>query len=204
LPSAFLLPGCELPGVILHEAIGELPVAAQYVPPKGATLVMVENYRSPDEMQLDGDQIATEVTDELKKDGKLEMADPDKLAPMREDDAEKFRAMNIQAVGKAVGAKQVIYVDLVESDVTQDASAGAIHASATALVKVIDCQTGNTLWPSDSSKGKPVIENVPFDQMDPARAVAMHTKMLGNLSGKIAKLFYSWKPDSQQEEDNGG
>ena len=67
LACAFLLTGCELPGVILHEAIGDLPVDALYVLPKGPTLVMVENYRSPDEMQLDGDQIANEVADELKK-----------------------------------------------------------------------------------------------------------------------------------------
>src|ERR1039458_2868179 len=73
LTSAFImtLPGCEIPGVLLQKALGEAPVAAQYVPPKGPTLVLVENYRSPDEMQLDGDQIAHEVTDELKKDGKL-------------------------------------------------------------------------------------------------------------------------------------
>jgi hypothetical protein len=165
---------------------------------------MVENYRSPDEMQLDGDQIAHEVADELKKDGKLDIVDPDKLVPMREEDASKFRAMNIQSVGKALGAKQVIYVDLVESEVRQDASAGAVNGTATARVKVVDCDTGNTLWPSDSSPGKEVSLSVPFDQMDPAKAVSMHTEMLANLSSKIAKMFYSWKPDGTEQDNSGG
>ena len=190
--------------MILHEAIGDLPVDALYVPPKGPTLVMVENYRSPDEMQLDGDQIAHEVADELKKDGKLEVIDPDKLVPMREDDAARFRKMNIAAVGKAVGAKQVIYVDLVESQVKQDASAGAVNGTATARVKVVDCQTANTLWPPDSSQGKEVTQTAQFDEMDPAKAVAMHTAMMGNLSSKIAKMFYKWKPDSTEQENSGG
>ena len=132
------------------------------------------------------------------------MVDSDKLVPMREDDAARFRKMNIAAVGKAVGAKQVIYVDLVESEVRQDASAGAVNGTATARVKVVDCQTGNTLWPSDSSQGKEVTQTAQFDEMDPAKAVAMHTEMLANLSGKIAKMFYKWKPDSQAQENNGG
>jgi hypothetical protein len=204
LTSAFFLCGCDLPGALLHVALGEPPVDAQYVPPKGPTLVMVENYRSPDAMQLDGDQIAHEVADELKKEAKMEMVDPDKLAPLREDDGDKFRGMDIQAVGKAVGAKQVIYVDLLESDVKQDTSAGAVHATATARVKVVDIQTGNTLWPSGSSHGKEISQSIEFDQMDPAKAVTMHTEMLANLSSKVAKLFYTWKPDGQDQENNGG
>jgi hypothetical protein len=203
LTFAFV-PGCEVLGVFLHTVFGDPPIQAQYVPPKVPTLVMVENYRSPDEMQLDGDQIAHEVTDELKKEAKVDAIDPDKLAPLREEDGEKFRAMNIQAVGKAVGAKQVIYVDLLESGVQKDPSAGAIHATATARVRVVDTETGNTLWPAGASHGKELSQTMDFDQMDPARAVSMHTQMLANLSSKIAKLFYTWKPDSQDQEDAGG
>jgi hypothetical protein len=196
--------GCSVPGVLLHTALGDPPIPAEYEPPKVKTLVMVENYRSPDEMQLDGDQIAHEVTEELKKEAKVDVVDPDKLAPLREDDADKFRAMNIQAVGKAVGAKQVIYVDLLESGVEQDPSAGAIHAIATARVRVVDTDTGNTLWPAGASHGKELSQTMDFDQMDPAKAVTMHTQMLHSLSSKIAKLFYTWKADNQDQEDAGG
>lgn len=102
LHSALLLtPGCQVVGTVTHTVFGDPAIKAQYVPPKGTTLVLVENYRSPDEMQLDGDQIAHEITDELKKDGKIDTIDPDKLAPLREEDATKYRQMNIQEVGRA-------------------------------------------------------------------------------------------------------
>jgi TolB-like protein len=199
LTSAFILSltGCEVPGVLLHIAMGEPAIPAQYEPPKGKTLVLVENYRSPDEMQLDGDQIANDVTVELKKEGKLEVVNP-------EDDAAKFRAMNIQQVGKALDAKQVIYVDLLESAVTKDPSEGAVHGVAKARVKVIDVETGNTLWPSDASDGKELSQTAEFDPADSTHAMAIHTQMLANLSSKIAKLFYSWKPDTQDQENSGG
>ncbi len=133
LCSAFplcLLSGCEIPGVLLHKAFGEVPVPAEYVPNKVATLVLVENYRSPDETVLDGDQIAHQIDDELKKEAELPLIDPDKLAPMREEDPTKFRSMSCQAVGRAVGAKQVIYVDLVESSVVGDVTQSVVHAHA--------------------------------------------------------------------------
>jgi hypothetical protein len=203
--SAFLLTGgCEALGVALHQAIGEPPVKAQYVPPVASTLILVENYRSPDEMQIDGDQIAHEVSDELKKQTKLEIVDPAKLVPLREDDPGKYRSMNIQTLGKTLGAKQVIYVDLIESDVNRDPTAGAVHAVATARVRVIDTQSGNTLWPADASHGKEITESIDFDPVDGSHAVAMHTEMLAKLSSKISKLFYTWKPDDQYQEDAGG
>jgi hypothetical protein len=205
LPFAFALPGCEVPGVLLHIAMGEPAIPAQYeLPKKGTTLVLVENYRNPDEMQLDGDQIAHQVSVELKNDGKLDMVDPEKLVPMREDDAGKFRGMNIQQVGKALGAKQVIYVDLLESAVTKDPSAGAVHGVAKARVQVIDTETGNTLWPSDATHGKELSQSAEFDPVDTTHAMAIHTEMLANLSSKIAKLFYDWKPDTQDQENAGG
>jgi hypothetical protein len=197
-------PGCELAGVLLHQAIGEPAVKAQYVPPVAPTLVLVENYRSPDEMQIDGDQIAHEVGDELKKETKLEIIDAAKLVPLREDDPIKFRAMNIQTVGKTLKARQVIYVDLIESDASRDPTAGAVHATATARVRVIDTQTGNTLWPADASHGKEISESIDYDPVETSHGIAMHTEMLSKLSSKISKLFYNWKPDDQYQEDAGG
>ena len=43
-----------------------------------------------------------------------------------------------------------------------------------------------------------------FDQYDEERAVAMHNQLLTKLSSKIAKLFYSWKAEDQDQENAGG
>ncbi len=198
------LGGCEIAGVLLHQLIGEPPVDAQYDLPKGPTLVLVENYRSPDAIQFDADQISHAVTDELKKPGKIEVINPDKVLALRDEDESKYRTMNIAAVGKAVGAKQVIYVDLVESEVNKDPSAGAVSAQATARVRVVDSETGRTLWPSNATAGKELSQPIDFQQVDPSHVAAMHTQLLTKLSSKIAKLFYRWSPDDQAQEDNGG
>jgi len=204
LTFTFFSSGCEVAGVLLHTAIGEPPVPAQFEPPKEPTLILVENYRSPDSMQLDGDQIAHQIGEELKKEAKLDLVDSEKLQELREDDVEAYRKMKITDVGKAANAKTVIYVDLLESEVSQDPSQGAVHAVATARIKVVDVKTGNTLWPSDASHGKELSQTVEYDQLDGQRAVAMHTEMLTKLSSKIAKLFYTWKPEDQYQEDAGG
>jgi hypothetical protein len=205
LHSALLLTaGCEAIGAVLHPLVGELPVDAQYIPKEVPTLVFVENYRSPDEAQLDGDQIAHAVTDELKHATKLEMIDPDKLAPLREEDPTKFRAMTCQSVGRAVGAKQVIYIDLLESGVTGDISQSVVHANAVAQVKVIDVETGNTLWPADASHGTEMKAEADYDPNDNNKAQSMRTEMLASLSSRISKLFHRWKPDNPDEINSGG
>jgi hypothetical protein len=196
--------GCEILGVIIHGTVGEPSVDAKYVPKNVPTLVFVENYRSPDEAQLDGDQIAHAVTDELKKDAKLEVIDPDKLAPLREEDPTKFRAMTCQAIGRAVGAKQIIYVDLLESGVTGDISQTVVHAHAVAQVKMVDVESGNTLWPADSSHGTELEAKADFDPNDNSKAQSMRTEMLASLSSRIAKLFHRWKPDNPDEGNAGG
>lgn len=98
----------------------------------------------------------------------------------------------------------MIYVDLLESNVTKDPSAGAEHAVATARIRVVDVKTGNTLWPTDSSHGKEMTASMDYDPADPSHTTAMHTDMLAKLSSKISKLFYDWHADNQYEEDSGG
>jgi hypothetical protein len=204
LSSTFLLTGCELPGVILHETIGQLAVPAQYEPKKVSTLILVENYRSPDEMQLDGDQLAHQIGDELKKEAKMDLVDPDKLVPLREEDPTKFHSMTIPQIGKAVGAKQIIYVDLKQSAVTADISQSVVHAEALAQVRVIDVETGVTLWPASASHGHELDAKADYDPSDSSHAASMRTDMLTQLSSRIAKLFYKWQPDNLEEGNSGG
>jgi len=205
LHSAFFLSlaGCELIGAPAQILFGEPPIAAQYVPKKVPTLVLVENYRSPDELILDGDQIAHQVGDELKTEGKMDLVDPDKLVPLREEDPAKFRAMSCQAIGRQVGARQIIYVDLVESAVTGDMTQTVVHAHAMARVQVVDVATGKPLWPSDASHGTELEAKMDYDPTDSSKAMSMRTNMLTQLSSRIAKLFYKWKPDDQDQENAG-
>jgi hypothetical protein len=196
--------GCEVLGTIAHIAVGDPPIPAQYVPPKAPTLVLVENFRSPGAVQLDGDMIAHLVCEELKEKGKLDVIDPDKLVPIREEDPAKFQKMSIPELGKAVGAKQVIYVDLIESDFSSDTSQSVVHATATARVRVVDVASTQTLWPASPPGGKELSNKIDFDPVDTSHALSMRTDMLTQLSSQISKLFYTWKADNTDQETAGG
>jgi hypothetical protein len=168
--------GCGALGVPLYTVFGDPPIPAQYDPPKVPTLVLVENARSPGDVQVDADQIAQQVCEELRTKAKMDIIDPDKVAELREEDPKKYHAMYVGDIGKAVGAKQVIYIDLIESAVTGDVTQTTIHAQA----------------------------KMDFDSMDSSKAMAMHMDLLTQLSSQISKLFYTWKPDDQSQEDAGG
>jgi len=196
--------GCEIIGTVAHIAVGDPPIPAQYEPAKTPTLVLVENYRSPGAVQLDGDQVAHLICEELKEKGKLDVIDPDKLVPIREEDPAKFQRMTIPELGQAVGAKQVIYVDLIESDFSADTSQSVVHATATARVRVVDVASSETLWPASPPDGKELSNKIDFDPIDTSHALSMHTDMLTQLSSQISKLFYKWKADNTDQETAGG
>jgi hypothetical protein len=196
--------GCGALGVPLYTVFGDPPIPAQYDPPKVPTLVLVENARSPGDVQVDADQIAQQVCEELRTKAKMDIIDPDKVAELREEDPKKYHAMYVGDIGKAVGAKQVIYIDLIESAVTGDVTQTTIHAQAVAHIRVVNVATGNNLWPASPPDGKELAAKMDFDSMDSSKAMAMHMDLLTQLSSQISKLFYTWKPDDQSQEDAGG
>jgi hypothetical protein len=204
LPLLALTAGCGALGVPLHSFFGDPPIQAQFEPPKVPTLVLVENPRSPGDVQVDADQIAQQVCEELKTKAKLEIIDPDKVAKLREEDPRKYHAMFVADIGKAVGAKQVIYVDLLESTVTGDLTQTTIQAQAVAHVRVVDVTTGLAIWPASPPDGKELSSKMDFDSLDSTKAMAMHMDMLTQLSSRVSKLFYTWKADDQTQEDAGG
>ena len=195
--------GCFAIGAVLDKTFGPPPVPAKFEPPKVATLVFVENYGSPNAGELDSTQVARSIGDHLKQNDAVPVVDPDQVQLMRDADSAKFHTMTIPAVGAATGAKQVLYVNVVSSEVAQDSTGSTAHATALARVKVVDVATGNTLWPVGVSDGYEIAADVPYGHEDEQTMTQMHVKLLQDLSGSIARLFYSWKPDSEHEFDTG-
>src|SRR4051812_22346752 len=116
--------GCRSSGALMYKAFGPPPVPAKFVLAKQRTLVVVENYRNPALSEFDADRIARDVVKDLEKHESAPMVDVDQLARLRETNADGFRAMTIPALGRALEASQVIYVDLIQSSVEGDATRG--------------------------------------------------------------------------------
>ena len=191
--------GCYAAGALAHVAFGAPDVDAQYDPPKKPTLVLVEDFEDPDASAADGDDVARTVGEKLHAHADLDVVDPDKVVPLRTEQAGKFHELSAAAVARAVGAEQVVYVNLVESETAADPSGAAVHATATARVRVIDAATGNVLWPAGQPRGKVLTAKMQYDRADSPQGAGMRGEMLDQLSDSIAKLFYKWKPDTEKE-----
>ncbi len=194
--------GCYAVGAIMHVAFGAPAVDAKFEPPKQPTLVLVENYQDMDAGSADGDTVARSVGEKLHEHAELEVVDQDKVAPLRSEQAAAFHDMSIPAVGRAVGAKQVVYVNLVENENSADPTGAAIHATVTARVRVVDATTGDVLWPKGEPKGWELSAKMEYNRTDSPQGQQMKGEMLAQLSDEISKLFYKWKPDSEKESND--
>jgi hypothetical protein len=193
--------GCAGVGAMWFKAFGPPDVQAKYTPPNESTVVLVENYRNPVMTEFDADRIAREVGEDLTTHKVVVVVDQDKVRDLRDSDPEKFRDMTIPSIGKALGAKQVIYVDLLASDVSGDATHNLVGGQADARVRVVEVESGHTIWPSDSQGGYPVGAKVPYADASPTAAKEVHNALLASLSEQIGRLFHKWKPETQGEGD---
>jgi len=190
--------GCLAGGALWYKAFGPTPVPPKFTPANEPTVVLVENYHNPSITEFDADRIARDVGDDLLKNKVLAMVvDQDQVRALREADPEKFRDMTIPSVGKALGVKQVIYVNLLASTVEGDASNNLVSGRADARVRVVEVETGHTIWPADSQGGYPVGAKVPYAQAEKNTATDMHNALLISLSEQIGRLFHKWKPETE-------
>ena len=193
--------GCTVVGTLMHVAFGPPWNDAKYDPQKRPTLVLVENYQDQDASGVDGDVVARQIGDALHRHADLQVIDQDKVQPLRSEHPTDFRDMTIPAVGQALGADQVVYVNLVQSESTADPTGAAVHASATARVRVVDVKTGKVLWPAGTPKGYELVAKQDYDRSDSPQGLAMRSDLLDHLSGDIAKLFYKWQPDTEEDDE---
>ena len=194
--SLFAVAGCNVIGAVAYKFSGSPTIKAQYAPPKSKTLVVVENYHNPTTLRLEADAVARHLVEEMKMHEVVPVVDPGAAEAHREAQGTAFRKMPIDAIGRALGAKQVIYVDLERFDLDQTVGSELLGGHATARVRVVG-DGGEVLWPTDSAGGFPVEVKV-----DPQRVPAgtgefgVRRQLHADLADRIAKLFYDWKADS--------
>src|SRR5439155_25959235 len=148
--------GCAAAGAIAYKVYGPPKIPAKYVPAKKPTLVLVENYQQQSSASADADLLARYTGDDLVAAKVVPIVDLDKLHALRDSKPGEYSKMSIRSVGQAVDAKQVLYVQLKSSDVTPLQGGEALQGSASVIVKLIDAESGETIWPKDLSDGYPL------------------------------------------------
>jgi hypothetical protein len=183
--------GCG-PAVAIGDRAGRFrKVPREYRLAEVPTLVLVENYDQPSVNDVDAQRLAERITKKLTAENAAPMVPVQKVRDLREKDRAALRKMTIPQVGEAVGAEQVIYVNLTEFVVDSDAS-GTIHrAIASADVRVVDVRTASTLWPKDVASGHPITETGKWIRGDSLQHESqIREPVYEKVSAAVAKLFY--------------
>jgi hypothetical protein len=190
------LSGCNFLGVAAYKLAPDPVIPAQYVPPKEPTLILVENYHNPAALRLESETLARELMEDLKAANVAPLVDPEEAAALRHKDVAAYRKMPLDAIGRAVGAKQVIYVDLMRFEVTHALASELFGGIAEARVRIVD-DAGGVLWPTDSAGGYPLNVKVnPQRKLSGVSEDAVRQQLNTELAEKIGKLFHSWKSDT--------
>lgn len=199
-PIALLLvSGCAAAGFVAQAVQGPPKTKALYVPAEVPTIVIVENYKGGASANAtDADMLANLITTELERHEVVPVISPDKLMQLRRKDPSAYRGMTVAQIGRAVGAKQVLYVDLISAEVDDGVlGTNTTTSKVDARVKWIDIADAKMLWPSDPADGFPVVfKSAPTfigDGMSMARA---RSDMHRSAAQAITQLFYTHLTES--------
>ncbi len=188
------LAGCQAAGAAAYVLSGPPAVSAQFVPAKEPTLVLIEDYSNPSLHQTEAEQMTRCVWQDLKAHEAAPLVEMEKFQELNDKSGAKVRKMTIPQIGQAVGARQVIYVNIRRSSV-QGNTGGTIAGTMDLRVRVVDVRTGETRWPGDAEEGYPVVVETPVVlQGDENTECSMRDQMVRSAGIQVAHLFYEWKP----------
>lgn len=199
---ASALASCNYLGPAAYLAMGQPKKPAQYELIDRPTVVFVDDRMNaiPINSSRVRRMIADKVTMQLMTEEVLTTTiEPrDAMATARNRDRDGS-LMSIEAIGQAVGAEQVIYVEMTTFRGSPDGFTPRATGSCT--VKVVDAINKTRLFPPpDADKGAAVVQVVtlPFDielfktSQGRSQIEAILAEMMGD---QVAKLFYPHVPD---------
>ncbi len=183
--------GCQIVGVIASKTMGEGAAPAEYEPAKEITLVVVENYQHPADLQGPADQLAELLTRQLEEHKVAPLVAQSQLNELRAARPTEFAKMKITDLGRELGARQVVYVDLKHCEVNPTIGSDTLQGRVEAYVKVVDVASGLTKFPT-VGEGRPFKSSGDFTPEEGSHtALAMRNQMIDELAVGIGQLFYA-------------
>jgi hypothetical protein len=196
LVSGASLCGCNVLSAVSYKTFGPPKIPAEYVPPQTPMLVLAESYHQANDLQPYADQLTSLVHRDLQDHKVAPLVDENKLIALRAEKGRSFQQLKIPEVGKAVGARQVLYIDLQECNFAEIAASEVFQGSIRAKVRVVDVATGETKWPGVGD-GKPFAAKTEFARRDARDTpLAVRNLMLEDLAAAISRQFHDVKPES--------
>ena len=194
LCASSLWGGCNIVTPLAGLAGGPPMADAQYVLADVPTVVFVDdraNHLDPNTLRR---VIADKISQDLMSNKALTMTISPQdamLLASRNDRARNL--MNIQEIGKAVGAQQIVYVEIATFEDTPDGYTP--RPTAQANVKVIDVAAGQRVFPdANAPRGWSVhVNGAPADPSlfaSRSSRLKIHESLANDLGYEVARLFY--------------
>jgi hypothetical protein len=197
--------GCTAVGLIADKMAGAPKVDAEFVPPKEVMLVLVESYQNPSSVSVAAEQLDRQIVNQLLEHKVAPVVNPDRLSELRHGNPDKFGQMDIAAMGRSFGAKQVLYIDMETFSLELAIGGQMIKAHAEARVRVVDAATGRTRWPQESKAGYPVSLQTPYIALKPGTTEAtVKDQITHTLAEHISRLFFSYEVDESESDPQLG
>jgi hypothetical protein len=196
------LAGCQAIGAAAYKFSGPAAVEAKHPLGTQPVLVMVEKFENPAAAALDSEQLGHFLQEELRQHTTTPVVDQSKLTDLKAAKGPAYREMKVQEVGRAAGAAQVLYVDLVEDSVDATAGGELLKGTVAVRVKVVDATSGATLWPTDMSNGLPMRMETPYNRQ--SRQItqdSMRRELMRGMAERVGRLFYKWKPEEEEKPE---
>jgi hypothetical protein len=193
LPLLLFVPGCNLMGFAADKAGEYATQDAQYVPKDEPTVVIAENWKNPSGTELDSEEMARDVYDELRSNDFKSLIDPVSVIDLRSQRPD-FHSLSVSQIGKLVGAKQVIYINVTSVQLMSAEGSDSVHGQVTGRVKVIDVETAEARWPTDSMEGYPISISSPMATAHNDRdETTLRADLIQAAAIRVSKLFYKSK-----------
>jgi hypothetical protein len=190
--------GCTTAGALTNKLMGPPPVPAQYTPKQEPMLVLVENYRNPSATISDAQRLEDLIKEQLTQYKIAPLTDPARLDTLRNQGG--FEKLTIPAVGRACGAKQVLYVNVRKFSVEGTVAAEMLKGTADMSVRIVDAETGSNRWPTDAV-GSPVTIETPWLRTgQDANEDKLREQMASRAADFIVKLFRKYSTEYDEAE----
>lgn len=194
------LAGCDLAGAITAETTGDQTVKAKYVPDKQASmLVLVESYGLAVDSEIESQHIAMTLGRSLTENKVATVIDQQKLEHLRDVDPEQYNKMTIAEIGRKLGAKQVLYVDIQRDEIVKPPGSGQMRGHIQACIKIVDSATGDTRWPRNESSETVQYTSDWTPESASSTDADLRAKMADQMAEDIGKLFHDYHTDQTLE-----
>ncbi|MDB5357784.1 MAG: hypothetical protein JWN24_4237 [Phycisphaerales bacterium] len=200
LPFYFLLAatsGCAPIGALASRTTPAPKIPAEYAPAQETMVVLVEGYENPGIVGFLGVHMERMIGEQLITHKVAPIINPNLLNDFRTGKSgDEYRAVQIAAIGQALKARQVLYVNVTKFTVDSASNSMMTNGTAEVRVRIVDSATGETRWPRDSSTGQVLQLNMPYMELTNGTTETMlREKMARALSDKVARLFYDFTSD---------